>query len=100
MSSVNINCVMQPCWYVTNYYFICDKKLLCKVYIYYMVTWVYSCFKSTFYIHKLIPKNTQITTLYTNWSLYITFTMIYYNKNNFVNVSHHYITSGGYQVCL
>ncbi len=34
--------------------------------------------KATFSFHKLIPKNTQMTTLYTYWSLYITFTMIYY----------------------
>ncbi len=37
-----------------------------------------SVFKATFSIHKLIPKNAQMTTLYTNCSLYITFTMIYY----------------------
>ncbi len=43
-----------------------------------------------------------MTTLYTNLSLCIIFTMIYYilDKNNFVKVSHHYLTSGGYQVCL
>ncbi len=35
-------------------------------------------FKATFSFHKLIPKNAQMTTLHTNWSLYITFTMIYY----------------------
>ncbi len=35
-------------------------------------------FKASFSVHKLIPKNTQMTTLYTNLSLYITFTMIYY----------------------
>ncbi len=34
--------------------------------------------KATFSVHKLIPKNTQMTTLYTICSLYITFTMIYY----------------------
>ncbi len=34
--------------------------------------------KATFSVDKLIPKHTQMTTLYTNWSLYITFTMIYY----------------------
>ncbi len=34
--------------------------------------------KATFPIHKLIPKNVQMTTIYTNWSLYITLTMIYY----------------------
>ncbi len=33
--------------------------------------------KATFSVHKLIPKNVRMTTLYTN-SLYITFTMIYY----------------------
>ncbi len=33
--------------------------------------------KTTFSVHKLIPKNTQMTTLYTNWLLYITFTIIY-----------------------
>ncbi len=33
--------------------------------------------KATFSIHKLIPKNAQMTTLYTNWSLYTTFTMIF-----------------------
>ncbi len=35
-------------------------------------------FKATFSAHKLVLKNAQTTTLYTNWSLYITFTMIYY----------------------
>ncbi len=35
-------------------------------------------FKNTFSVHKLIQNNNQITTLYTNWSLYITFIMIYY----------------------
>ncbi len=35
-------------------------------------------FKATFSVHKLIPKYFQKTTLYINWSLYITFTMIYY----------------------
>ncbi len=34
--------------------------------------------KVTFSVHKLIPKNAQMTTLYTNWSLFITFNMIYY----------------------
>ncbi len=34
--------------------------------------------KASFSVHKLIPKNTLMTTLYTNWSLYIAFTMIYY----------------------
>ncbi len=34
--------------------------------------------KATFSVHKLIPKNAQMTTLFTNWPLYITFTMIYY----------------------
>ncbi len=58
--------------------------------------------KATFSFHKLIPKNAQMTTLYTNWSLYTTLTMIYYiiDKNNFVKVSHHYLTSGGYQAFL
>ncbi len=37
--------------------------------------------KATFSFHKLIKKNlAQMTTLYTNWSLYITFTMTYYIK--------------------
>ncbi len=34
--------------------------------------------KATLSFYKLIPKNAQMTTLYTNLSLYITFTMIYY----------------------
>ncbi len=34
--------------------------------------------KVTFSFHKLIPINTQMTTLYNNWLLYITFIMIYY----------------------
>ncbi len=34
--------------------------------------------KATFSVHKLIPTNAQMTTLYTNWSLFITFTTIYY----------------------
>ncbi len=33
--------------------------------------------KPTFSVYKLITKNAQMTTLYTNWSLGITFTMIY-----------------------
>ncbi len=36
--------------------------------------------KASFSVHKLIPKNAQMTTFYTNLSLYITFTMIYYIK--------------------
>ncbi len=40
-------------------------------------------------------------TIYTNLSLYITLTMIFIlDKNNFVNIYHHYLISGGYQVCL
>ncbi len=35
-------------------------------------------FKATFSFHKPIQKYAQMTTLYTNWSLYITFNMIYY----------------------
>ncbi len=35
-------------------------------------------FQASFSFHKLIPKNTHMTTLYTNLSLYITFTMINY----------------------
>ncbi len=39
--------------------------------------WLYrSVIKATFSFHKLIPKNTQMTTLYTNRSLYITFSLI------------------------
>ncbi len=58
-------------------------------------------FKASFSVHKLIPQNTQMTTLFTNLSLYITFTMIYYIRQEpFVKVYHHYLTSGGYQVCL
>ncbi len=43
-----------------------------------------------------------MTTFYTIWSLYITFTMILYkiDKNNFVKVSLQYLTSRGYQVRL
>ncbi len=37
--------------------------------------------KATFSFYKLIPKNAQMSTLYTNWSLYITFTMIYYIRH-------------------
>ncbi len=33
--------------------------------------------KGTFSFHKLIPNNDQMSTLYTNLSLYTTFTMIY-----------------------
>ncbi len=35
-----------------------------------------------------------MTTVYTNWSLYITFTIL--DKNNFGKASHHSCTSGGY----
>ncbi len=41
-----------------------------------IMRWTY--IKATFSFYKLIPKNTQMTTLYTNWSLHMTFTMIYY----------------------
>ncbi len=41
-------------------------------------------FKTTFSFHKLIPKNAQMAILYTNWSLYITFTVIYYIRQDFV----------------
>ncbi len=40
-------------------------------------------FKASFSFYKLIPKNTQMTTLYTNLSLYITFTMIYYIRQEY-----------------
>ncbi len=39
---------------------------------------MYDLVKATFFVHKLIQKNALMTTLYTNWSLYITFSMIYY----------------------
>ncbi len=39
--------------------------------------------KATFSVDKLIPKNAQMTTLYTNWSLYITFTMICYIRQEY-----------------
>ncbi len=42
------------------------------------IIWHIVLIKATFSVHKLIPKNAQMTTLYTKWSLYITFTMIYY----------------------
>ncbi len=35
-------------------------------------------FKATFSFHQIIPQYAQMTTLYSNLSLYITFTMIYY----------------------
>ncbi len=52
--------------------------------------------KATFSLHKLIQKNAQMTTLYTNCSLYITFTMIFIilDKKIFVNVCHNNLTSG------
>ncbi len=34
--------------------------------------------KASFSFYNIIPKNAQRTTLYTNWSLYITFSMINY----------------------
>ncbi len=66
-----------------------------------MVAYLFKC-KTTFSVHKLIPKNTQMTTLYTI-SNFIPLSPIYFfilNKNNFVKVSHHYLTLGGNQVCL
>ncbi len=50
------------------------KKIVSTIKIYYLFIYV----KATFSVHKLIPQKAQMTTLYTNWSLYITFTMIYY----------------------
>ncbi len=41
----------------------------------FMVTYI-TDLKAIFSVHKLIPKNAQMTTLYTNLSLYIIFTMI------------------------
>ncbi len=43
-----------------------------------MIAKRYTILKASFSVHNLIPKNAQMTTLYTNLSLYITFTMIYY----------------------
>ncbi len=59
-------------------------KVCVRIQIFYMCTYI--CLvkfcavniKATFSFHKIIPKNAQMTTLYINWSLYITFTMIYY----------------------
>ncbi len=62
---------------------------------------IYYTFKATFSFHKLIPKNAQMTTLYTNWSLSsLSPWFIILDKNNSVKGSHHYLTSGGYQVFL
>ncbi len=47
-------------------------------YVYTIESCIVLILKATFSVHKLIPQNAQMTTLYTNWSLYITFTMIYY----------------------
>ncbi len=57
--------------------------------------------KATFSVHKLIPKTLK-------WLPYILIChgtslspwFIILDNNNFVNVSHHYLISGGYQVCL
>ncbi len=38
---------------------------------------VTSYLKATFFVHKLILKNVQMTILYINWSLYLIFIMIY-----------------------
>ncbi len=38
--------------------------------------------KDSFSFHKLIPKNIQMTTLYTNLLLYITFTVIIYVRQD------------------
>ncbi len=43
-----------------------------------LVLWLCRYLKIKFSFYKLILKNIQMTTLHTNWSLYITFTMIYY----------------------
>ncbi len=44
-----------------------------------MVRWLESTmFKATISIHKIILQNTHMTALYTNLSFYITFTLIYY----------------------
>ncbi len=51
-----------------------------------------SMIKAIFSVHKLIPKNIQMTTLYTNWSyasLSPWFIFIILDKNDFVKVSHH-----------
>ncbi len=42
------------------------------------MTAIHNDLKANLYFHKLIPRNTQMTTLYTNLSSYNTFTMIYY----------------------
>ncbi len=38
-------------------------------------------FKANFSVHKLIAQNDQMTTLYTNRLLYITFTMLIYIRH-------------------
>ncbi len=53
-------------------------KIHCKILISCHTGFRFKIVKVTFPVHKLITKNSQITTLYTNWLLYITFTLIYY----------------------
>ncbi len=63
---------------------------------------IISKFKATFSIHKLIPKNSQMTTLYIliGYCTSLLPWFIILDKNNSVNVSDHYLTSEGYQVWL
>ncbi len=56
----------------------CDRLIRFKIDGSTMRTHLTFVIKPTFSVHKLIPKNSPMTSLYTNWSLYITFTMIFY----------------------
>ncbi len=49
---------------------------------------IHKWFKASYFFHKLIPQNTQMTTLYTNLLLYGTFTMIYYIRQELFLLSY------------
>ncbi len=58
--------------------------------------------QATFSVYKLIPKNAQIRLPYIliGQCTSLSPSLIILDKNNFVKVSHHYLTSGGYQACF
>ncbi len=76
----------------------------CSITQYRTVFMFLSCsnIKATISVDKLIPQNGQMTNLciLIDHCTSLSPWFIILDKNNFVNVSHRCLTSGGYQVCL
>ncbi len=65
----------------------------------YMCKGMQDVFKASFSFHKLIEPKTLKLLHYTLNCHWTSPWIIVLDKNNFVIVYHHYIISGGYQVC-